>query len=135
MTRTHQIDNAQTFVAGFGFRQSATIHSFEALLKLIDLADIITQIAVLADKAHHPEFRRFCTKNGFQPIMIDQHQIAAMHTPSQTHASRFYRDTGSVCEAVALCAGGIDSVIIRPKIISDDRLASCAISSSIDIVL
>ena len=130
MTSPVRPDTTPIMIAGFGFRHTATSSSFASLLATTGYGDKIDKIAVPADKASHPEFLRFCADTGVEIISIEQHQIAQIHTPSQSESSRQYRDTGSVCEAVALCAAGADSVIICRKIISDDRLASCAISAS-----
>jgi cobalt-precorrin 5A hydrolase len=129
VTSPYHIDAGTMLVAGFGFRQSATCHSFENLLQMTGMGDRISKIAVLSDKANHPEFLRFCAEASFEIIAIDQQQMQDIQTPSQSEASQQYRQTGSVCEAVALCAGGRDSVIVRHKMISDDRRASCAISA------
>jgi cobalt-precorrin 5A hydrolase len=129
MTSQPVTDTFNIFIAGFGFRQSATSHSFSSLLARTGYGNRIDKIAVPADKAGHPEFIRFCAETGVEIIPIDRHQIAHIQTPSQSEASQHYRQTGSVCEAVALCAAGENSVIISHRLISDDRLASCAISA------
>ena len=54
--------------------------------------------------------------------------LASQTTPTQSDASLHVRGAGSVAEAAALAGAGPDAKLVRPRVISLDRMATCAIA-------
>jgi cobalt-precorrin 5A hydrolase len=62
--------------------------------------------------------------------LIPVEAIAGIPTPTQSAASLAAHGTGSVAEAAALAAAGPDARLIARRIVSPDRLATCALAES-----
>ncbi len=57
--------------------------------------------------------------------------LAAVTTPTRSRASLKARGVGSVAEACALAAAGVQSRLLRTRQISPDRMATCAIAQGL----
>nr|WP_068302714.1 cobalamin biosynthesis protein [Pararhodobacter sp. CCB-MM2] len=118
-------------VAGFGFTSAATLGSLRSVLDAVTLATRVQPeaLATLADKA---ETLRPLADLLHLPL-IDVTPDAAGHLPetaTQSEASLAARGTGSVAEASALAAAGPGAYLLGPRMVSPDRLATCAFASS-----
>ena len=114
--------------AGFGFRQSATLDSLlNAYAKTGAKAD---SIATAADKAESAAFQAVAVELGLTVTSVTPDELETQATLSQSQASQAARNTGSVAEAAALAAIGPSAKLLSARVISDDRLATCAIASA-----
>lgn len=113
-------------VAGFGFRGRATVDSLhDAYARAGTGAD---RLATAADKAGTPVFRAFAARLGLPVSAIAPGALAVAETQTRSPASQASRGTGSVAEASALAAAGPDARLTGPRVISTDRLATCALA-------
>lgn len=117
-------------VAGFGFRQGASLVSLEAALALA-LAQAglprVTALAAPRDKA--PALRGLAEAMGLPLVGLAPEALAAVPTATISIASLLARRTGSVAEAAALAAAGPAAALLCPRRISPDRMATCAIAT------
>ncbi len=113
-------------VAGFGFRASATEESLRDALALTAVAHI-DAIATPTDKAQSSTLQAFAKDQNLPIVEIDTSTIQAVETQTQSAKVREKRGTGSVAEACALAALASATLTI-PRIVSADRLATCAIA-------
>ena len=113
-------------VAGFGFRAAATRASFADALTQTGRMDEVTHVSAPEDKVSASEFTAFAAHRpvtGVDPVKLTQQM-----TLTQSEVSMTARGTGSVAEAAALAAAGQNAKIIVPRVISTDRLATCALA-------
>ena len=113
-------------VAGFGFRSGASPESLrDAFTRAGGQAD---RFATLTDKAATEAFQRFAAKRPVTKVNPD----AAREEITITHSenSQTARQTGSVAEACALAAAGPGARLLGPRVISSDRMATCALAQS-----
>lgn len=113
-------------VAGFGFRASATEDSLRDALVLTTVANI-DAIATPADKAQSGTLQAFAKTHNLPVLEIDAIAMHAVETQTQSAKVRERRGTGSVAEACALAAL-TNAILTIPRVVSDDRLATCAIA-------
>ncbi|MFC0684108.1 cobalamin biosynthesis protein [Novosphingobium clariflavum] len=116
-------------VAGFGFRQGATLASLESALELGRRQVPSLCIALLAA----PEDKcglvaELAARLGLPVLGIAPQALEAAATVTRSAASLAARGTGSVAEASALAATGAPSRLIVSRIVSSDRMATCAIA-------
>ena len=111
-------------VAGFGFRAAATMESLaDALARtgavpeaVATLTDKSATLAALADQ-----------------LALPLHSVSAEAARKQTtlttsDASQLTRQIPSVAEACALAAAGPGAKLLAPRVVSGDRMATCAIA-------
>ncbi len=123
-------------VAGFGCRRGATLCSLrDALARALALARPGSALRMLAaphDKVDIPPLRALAAELGLPLYPITATQAAAMLTLTDSVAVRTRRGTGSTAEATALAAarmfGGPTARLSRPRAVSTDRMATCAIA-------
>lgn len=115
-------------IAGFGFRESASLASLQDALAAAGGAADLNAIATAADKAQTPVFKSLSAALGVTITAVPQEAISA--APVKTHSvkSQELRGTGSLCEAAALAAVGTEATLIAPRSVSDDKMATCAIA-------
>jgi len=114
-------------VAGFGFRSRATLASVRAALTAAQGGlPPVTHLATAADKA--PALTPLAEALGLPLVALDAEAIRAAPTRTASATSRRARRTGSLAEAAAMAAIGPGARLIRPRCISPDRLATCAIA-------
>lgn len=111
-------------VAGFGFRAGAGVAS---------LADALAgtggrpqALAAPADKA--PALAPLAARLGVAVIAVAPGALARAQTLTDSPASRAARGTGSVAEAAALAAAGPGARLLGPRVVSGDRMATCALA-------
>lgn len=115
-------------VAGFGFRSRATLASLQAaLMAAQEGLPPVTHLATAADKA--PALAPLAEALGLPIATIDDEAIRTASTRTASPASQKARGTGSMAEAAAMAAIGPGARLIRPRRISPDRLATCAIAA------
>ncbi|SLJ86992.1 cobalamin biosynthesis protein [Novosphingobium mathurense] len=119
-------------VAGFGFRQGATLQSIEDALALAQqFSPRVTLLATAADKAVSPEMARLAAVLGLPLTGVSGQVLARIATPTRSEASLASHGTGSVAEASALAAAGPGAQLIAMRHISPDRMATCAIAQGL----
>lgn len=92
----------------------------------------ITALATAADKGDSAAFCQLAVQLGLPVHHIPQSALAATVTPTDSPVVRRARQTGSVAEAAALNAAGSGARLLCPRMISRDRMASCAIACAPD---
>ena len=125
---------AQVVIIGFGFRDSATLESFEDAFAQIDKQSsnaVYEAIAAPEDKIDHPQLQAFAQKRGLRIFGVSQAVIAVVETPTQSHIIKQKRQVGSVAEAVALALLKKPARIVRTRCISQDRKAVCAVAEGV----
>ena len=115
-------------VAGFGFRTGASLASLQDALARAGGADGLTQIATAADKADTPVLQALAVAVGLPVVPIAPEQIEAAQTATHSAKSQQMRGTGSLSEAAALSAAGANAMLVAPRVISIDKMATCAIA-------
>ncbi|WP_127110776.1 cobalamin biosynthesis protein [Pararhodobacter zhoushanensis] len=108
-------------VAGFGFTSSATLASLQSALHATGQQP--QALATLADKA--PTLEALADHLNLPLIPVSG---PLPETETQSPASLAARQTGSVAEACALAAAGPGAYLLAGRVISADRLATCAIA-------
>ncbi len=116
-------------VAGFGFRAAATRASLQDALNRAGAgADVF---ATAADKASTSEMVEFGDNHGVHVIGIEGDVLAMQTTLTKSQASEVARNTGSVAEAAALAAAGPGAKLLAARVVSTDRLATCALAEGV----
>lgn len=119
--------------AGFGYRGAVTPESLRdaldmALAKAGHTGGQPVVIAVPSDKVHFPAFQDFARSIGCDVVSIDPADFHAVETETKSERVQAKRGTGSVAEAAALIAAGQNSRLLVTRVISSDRMASCALA-------
>lgn len=113
-------------IAGFGFSTRAGPESLSAAYAAAVTAGgrRVVALATLSDKAEQlaPLARRL----GVPLIGVPPGPLPP--TVSESAVSRAARGTGSVAEACALAAAGAGAILLVPRRMSPDRLATCALA-------
>ncbi|RUR55844.1 cobalamin biosynthesis protein [Vreelandella populi] len=116
-------------VAGFGFRQQATLASLEQVLdQLIAQYGLIDRLA-----AAHSMLLLVQTLGEARNLPVISVADAALASAATlTHSAYSLREkgTGSVAEAVALLAAGSGARLLGPRTVSDDRKATAAVATT-----
>lgn len=114
-------------VAGFGFRKTATLAS---LLNAYDKARGAQQAALIATPAGKagPIWADWVALTGIPAQLIEEAALQAQETLTVSQAAQAAYATGSVAEASALAAAGANAQLMAPRVISDDRAATCALA-------
>lgn len=115
-------------VAGFGFRAAADADSLRDALQRAAGEGAITALATISDKADTPVFQQFAGELDLPVHHVPQHGLPGAVTRTQGDMSRTMRQTGSVAEATALLAAGPGARLVQTRIISTDRMATCALA-------
>ena len=119
-----------TLIAGFGYRAAATAESLANALEKARAASRangpLTAICVPADKAEAACATEFATLAGMTLTPIDPAALTSIETPTQAERVLEKRGVGSVAEAAALAGGG--ARLIAERVVSDDRMATCALA-------
>jgi len=115
-------------VAGFGYRRGATSQSLASALDKACATGRADALATVAEKAETAVFAAFVRNMKRPAIAISPADLAAQQTETQSAASLETHGTGSVAEAAALAAAGPDARLIRARVVSDDRMATCALA-------
>ncbi|WP_375260373.1 cobalamin biosynthesis protein [Palleronia sp.] len=113
-------------VAGFGFRRAATLDSLADALAATGGAP--DALATAADKAS--ALAPLGARLGLPVHAVPPDALSASATQTDSTASKTHRGTGSVAEAAALAAAGRGARLLTPRVISADRMATCALAAS-----
>lgn len=84
--------------------------------------------ATAADKAVTPVMVNFGLDRSIPVVAIAADFLAAQNTLTRSHASESARNTGSVAEAAALAAAGVGARLLAARVVSEDRMATCALA-------
>jgi cobalt-precorrin 5A hydrolase len=109
-------------VAGFGFSTRASTTSLRGAFAAAG-APGVNALATASDKV--AGLAGLGAELGLPVIGIDGPLPA---TPTQSPAALAARGTGSLAEGCALAAAGPGAVLLAPRAVSPDRLATCAIA-------
>ncbi|SNR43594.1 cobalamin biosynthesis protein [Puniceibacterium sediminis] len=115
-------------VAGFGFREAAGMDSLRAALELACEGRQPDLFATAAGKEKSVGLLALAVELGFAIRVVSVDQLRAQVTVTQSEASETAYGTGSVAEAAALAAAGPGARLIGARIISHDRMATCALA-------
>jgi len=138
-------------VAGFGFRRGATVASLQdALAQAIEAVAAMTAthanpampavsvqslvlLATAHDKADAPCLLALADEMNLPMHAVNATSLNATPTLTDSAKVRALRGSGSTAEAAALAAalthGGPGATLLRPRTVSTDRLATCAIAA------
>jgi len=111
-------------VAGFGFRGGAGGDSGAGALAATGRTP--QALAAPMDKA--PALAALAATLGVPVIGVAPEALAAVRVLTDSPASRAARGTGSVAEASALAAAGPGARLLGPRVVSADRMATCALA-------
>lgn len=114
-------------VAGIGLRKDATVESLRSAMALAG-ADSATAIATPDDKADHPALVALAAELKLPIVRVSHDDLVAQDTQTQSKLVAQKRGTGSVAEAAALAAAGQGATLKAARVVSDDRMATCAIA-------
>lgn len=112
-------------VAGFGFRDMADEASLADALARAD-GPAPSALATLPEKAGHPALRALAERLNLPVLAVTPDPD--LQTPTDSPAVRVRFGAGSVAEAAAWTAAGRDARLLAPRVVSDDRMATCAIA-------
>lgn len=120
-----------SYIAGLGFRNSATVESLlDAYRRASSGMDgPITALATAQEKASHPAMIALCETLGLPLQVVEKRDLVAQEVRSHSETSLKTYQTPSVAEASALAAAGPSSYLAATRVISSDRLATCAIAT------
>ena len=114
-------------VAGFGFREGATLASLQAALASAQEGHLpVNRLATARDKVEG--LRPLADVLGLPLTGLDPAMLSKAQTITHSAASLAAYGTGSVAEASALAAAGAGARLLGPRHISPDRMATCAIA-------
>lgn len=117
-------------VAGFGFRASAHVTSLKEAFERATAGHDASALATLSDKADNPAFVAFAKSLNLPIKRVDPARVLGIDTQTQSPYSQAARFTGSVAEATALSAAGPAATLLGQRVVSADRLATCALAQS-----
>lgn len=115
-------------IAGFGCRAEATPESFRSALAATRVQP--DALAVPADRT--AAIAPFAEAEGLAVHPIAADRLKGVDTPTRSAISMVARGVGSIAEAVALTAAGPGARIVIVRVISSDRMATCAIAQGPD---
>jgi len=115
-------------VAGFGFRAAASVDSLREVYGRAIGSRRVDHLATTTDKASSPAFTAFAAALNLPTVAIDAKVLTGIETHTQSEASQAARGTGSLAEAAALAAAGSNARLLTARVVSLDRMATCAIA-------
>ena len=116
--------------AGFGFRHEARIESLLELYIRLCKTHLgegdVNALTTHTQKSQEDVFIELSQRTGIVIIAINEAEIASQDTINHSDLSMQLYKTGSLAEATALAAAGANSRLLGGRIVSQDRLATCA---------
>ena len=109
-------------VAGFGFRQGASLASFQAALALTNGADALATV-----DTKQPGLADLARATGLPLIAVAKATLALHPRPGSPRVTALY-GTGSVAESAALAAAGPGASLTQPRLTSPDGQVVIAIA-------
>ncbi|MCC1494732.1 cobalamin biosynthesis protein [Cognatishimia sp. F0-27] len=119
-------------VAGFGMRGAVTVDSLQDAYAQARRGRAVDLLAAPDDRARLAAFSAFGEAVARPVRGIDAAHLAAQTTQTQSPTVAERRGTGSVAEAAALAAAGPGARLIAARVISTDRMATCALAEGPD---
>ena len=116
-------------VAGFGFRQAATVDSLLDALGKARGTQTPARLATAEDKALAPVFQALSARLGLPIDAVPPEALVRTETPTRSARVRALRGSGSLAEAAALVAAGPGASLLGPRAVSADRMATCALAT------
>ena len=117
-------------VAGLGFRERADVASLQDAFHRAAKGYVVGAISTVADKADSSVFLELARSLRLPIVRVDPGNLSSADTPTQSAHSQAARDSGSVAEASALSAAGPGATLVKPRVISADRCATCALAQT-----
>ena len=117
-------------VAGLGFRAAADIASLRAALAAAGGADGVTALATSELKAGSAVIVAFADELGLPVVAVSPADLACQVTITDSARVRQKTGTGSLAEAAALAAIGSNAMLLGPRSVSPDHMATAAIARS-----
>ena len=115
-------------VAGFGFRGAANLASMQDALEQTGWKERITALATASDKAAAPAMLDLAAALSLPCHPVPDWDVTAAKTATNSEHARRHRQTGSLAEGAALAAAGPKALLVSARVISADRMATCAIA-------
>lgn len=115
-------------VAGFGFRDGATIDSLRDALGRVT-GPTPTVFATPQSKQDHPALIALAAELDVSIAPVSPDLLTRQETPTQSDASLRAHGTGSVSEAAALAVAGEGAQLFAARAVSADGMATCALAS------
>ena len=122
------MDPHAVIAAGFGFRGAATVESLKDALERARRGLSPDLVATAAEKAEAPVFREFAQGLGLPVSAMPHASLRKQSTATRSAKAMVTHGTGSVAEAAALAAAGTEARLVSPRVVSEDRLATCALA-------
>jgi len=119
-------------VAGFGFRQSASVDDLRAALTLTGCPNP-DAFASITTKASAPQLQQLAAELNLPVIALADHEIEGVQTLTNSSRIQTRFGTGSLAEAAALtaaCTGQpkTSARLLAPRVKTDNGLATAAIA-------
>lgn len=114
--------------AGFGFRSGATEASLADAFAKAAGARRPGLLATAEAKAAAPAFRALAQRIGVDAVGVAGEDLKRQICETRSPASEAAYGVGSVAEAAALAAAGPGARLLAPRVVSADRLATCALA-------
>lgn len=114
-------------VAGFGFRNGATLDSLRAVLAQVEAAGGPAEaLASLPAKTCAPALQLLAQERKLPVLTV---VVAGVVTPTQSARIVLLHGCGSVAEAAALAGAGAGAVLTVARAASGDGMATCAMAA------
>lgn len=115
-------------VAGFGFREAATLTSLRNALDAARDHEGVGAVATLAHKACTPVFIALAEELGVPVRAISMETLAGISTPTRSERIMLRFRTGCIAEATALAGAGFGARLMVRRTVSADGMATAAIA-------
>ena len=114
-------------VAGFGYRKGTRVDSLdEALALAVEVHGAVDCLAAGSGKKEAVE--ALGLRRNLHVKLVDEAVLSEISTLTQSEASLREKGAGSFAEAVALAGAGRDARLLGPRMVSKDRMATCAVA-------
>jgi cobalt-precorrin 5A hydrolase len=113
-------------VAGFGFRQEATLAALQDALQRAGGAAGVTHLATLDAKAG--VLVPLGQALGLPVVAVSEADLQAQDTLTRSGRVQALKGVGSVAEAAALAVAGLGARLRGPRVVSADGTATAAIA-------
>ena len=118
-------------IAGIGLRQDSSLESLKSALEAAG-GTSLDGLASPIDKCEHPALIALCGELGLPLHPVSLGDLVSQETSTQSTRVIEKRGVGSVAEAAALASAGANSELIQTRVVSADRMATCAIAIGTD---
>jgi cobalt-precorrin 5A hydrolase len=114
-------------IAGIGLRQNASVGSLKSALEMAG-GTSLDGLASPIDKCEHPALTELSRELGLPLIPVSLSDLVSQETTTQSTRVLEKRGVGSVAEAAALASAGDNPKLVQSRVVSADRMATCAIA-------